>query len=1600
MSGFPPSSKTSWPALRIVRDASDTLSYDALVEEAQHAELQGRRVQARELYEVALWRLREAPSAAQASDLLRWIARTHRVDGELGLALDCADAALVIAEAHGDVANMGHATNLLAIIHTQQGSLDQAERLYHSARELALRSGEAKLAAMTAQNLGVIANVRGDLDTALHYYETSLASYRALGLANDVCVALNNLGLLYTQRQQWSEAARAYDEAIGVAEVLGDQSTCVHIEVNRAESLVAQGDLAAAREACDRAMEISRRVKDPRALGELHKAYGIVARETGDFELAEQCLAEAEEIAHRRQDLLLLAESTKERAELHRRQGRNRDTLQCLNGAHRLFAQLRARRELADVGRRMARLESDFLDVARKWGESIECKDDYTQGHCERVADLACALAARSGMDEQSLFWFRIGALLHDVGKLVIPAEVLNKASNLSDDEWEIVRSHPSAGVEMLAEVDFPWDVRPLVESHHERWDGAGYPHGLKGEEIPLVARMLCIADVYDALTSERSYKRGMSHADAIEAMRLEVGKQFDPKLFPLFEEVAGELALSWRRPAPTVAPRRAAAIAASSASPLDELTDLPLRRSLIEAANAALATRREHEQVSLLVIDVDHFKLINDTYGHLRGDDVLRAVAQTLRGHQQPDAVLARFAGDEFALLLPDTTIEVAVDVAERLRGAVHAIPIAAGAAGPVALTISVGVAAAPPHGATFETLFASADAALYQAKRNGRDAVSCAGGARAGRPPVPQVERFTGRADERAAMVEHLQRAVRGEPQIVAVVGEAGVGKTALVRELSPDVRLRAGSLVVGRCVDTDTRPPYAPWITALDAIRVLRVVPERAWRELPRLLHALGDGRRPDQEGNRFALFEEVGEFLRLAAMSRPLVLLLDDMQWADEPSWDLLEYLAGRLDRERLLICITMRDEDLGGDVLGRRQRLSRAEHFHELRLGRLTEEELRQWVSRAFEQDVGSELLAFLYQQTEGNPFFTVQVLRALLEAESLHWSGERWEWRSATALRLPTAVKDLISRRLTRLSPKAWRTLSDAAVMGRSLDIDLAVAAGIGPEEDLLDAIEEGLAASVLETSSLRGDERVSFTHGLLVKALHEHVHPRRLRRIHGRIADALAARATASPAEIAVHYAAAGLSRRAYEYALRAADRAVALYAHDEAITFLELAERNAEAGAPLAEVHLRLAEVAEAAGRYALAEERCALALSWLAQQPDSRRAAECRRALVRIHGLRGLSPHAICAACATLLETAERDGLASERVALMAMISLARGRMGDLEGAESIARDAVEHAERTGDAALAAAARARLGSALVHTSPTSALEQYERAASVYAAIDDVYGLLRTEIDIGAAHALLGSLSSADAAFERALTRSRAVHSLEFAGLCTLNRGEIALRWGRNAQARLCLEEAHEAFRRVSHEYHRLCALVDLGHLAREQNQLLEAAERYDAVVTRARALGLVELEITSLSGAGLVALEQNKLAAARTLAAEASACLRGRSEWWFQGRELHEALVARLALRVGKVDDAKTRFQDALALAEPRDVFAAAWLAADFARALPSSERGARLRNLLQMYAARVDELGLALLAPRYAALLGGEPSARAPSGAADARRELSA
>lgn len=510
---------------------------EALLQQAQRSERSGRRELSRQYYESALYLLRKDETHA-ASSILRRIARSYGDDGEFDVALDCSIAALAVAEASGDAVIIATAINSMAVVHLQRGDLDRAKELFADAHAAAAPTDADRLKAMIAQNLGIIASTRGDFHAALDHYGSALLTFRAAGLGEYVGPLLNNMGLDFTRLDRLDEAQAAYEEAIVQCAASGDTPHRLLALSNSIDLWLARGEISRAMSMCRTLLDEAAAARDFRTLGETQKHLGVIARMRGELGEAEQHLADAYENANRREDLLLAAETAREQAELYERMGKNKETLQALSLSHRLFTGLRAQHNLSDLQKRIARLETRFYHLVTRWAQTIESKDAYTLGHCERVADYACALARDVGFDDITMFWFRIGALLHDVGKIVVPSEILNKPGRFTPEEREIMERHAAAGSDLLRDIDFPWDILPMVRGHHERWDGTGYPDKLAGEQIALSARITCIADVYDALTTDRPYRRGFSSEDALAMMSADTGKMFDPALFPRFERL------------------------------------------------------------------------------------------------------------------------------------------------------------------------------------------------------------------------------------------------------------------------------------------------------------------------------------------------------------------------------------------------------------------------------------------------------------------------------------------------------------------------------------------------------------------------------------------------------------------------------------------------------------------------------------------------------------------------------------------------------------------------------------------------------------------------------------------------------------------------------------------------------------------------------------------------------------------------------------------------------------------------------------------------------------------------------------------------------
>jgi putative nucleotidyltransferase with HDIG domain len=186
----------------------------------------------------------------------------------------------------------------------------------------------------------------------------------------------------------------------------------------------------------------------------------------------------------------------------------------------------------------LAELSHAYDSTLKGWSRVLDMRDHITDEHTSRVAELTVALAARMGIPDNELGHIRRGALLHDIGKMAIPDSILQKPGELSDTEQEIMRTHPEKALKLLSQITYLAPAMDIPYCHHEKWDGSGYPRGLKGEEIPLPARLFAVVDVYDALTTDRPYRQAWSREKALEHIQEQSGGHFCPDVVEVFVEM------------------------------------------------------------------------------------------------------------------------------------------------------------------------------------------------------------------------------------------------------------------------------------------------------------------------------------------------------------------------------------------------------------------------------------------------------------------------------------------------------------------------------------------------------------------------------------------------------------------------------------------------------------------------------------------------------------------------------------------------------------------------------------------------------------------------------------------------------------------------------------------------------------------------------------------------------------------------------------------------------------------------------------------------------------------------------------------------------
>ena len=195
--------------------------------------------------------------------------------------------------------------------------------------------------------------------------------------------------------------------------------------------------------------------------------------------------------------------------------------------------------ELQTAGKALA---SAYDETIKGWANALELRDKETEGHSERVTRFTVKMAEMFGISEDNLIHIFRGSILHDIGKMGIPDTILLKPGPLNEREWEVMRLHPKYAFDMLERIDYLKPALNIPYCHHEKWDGSGYPCGLKGEEIPFEARIFAVVDVFDALINDRPYRLAWSKKDALEYIKSDSGKHFDPRVVDLFLKLIEEV--------------------------------------------------------------------------------------------------------------------------------------------------------------------------------------------------------------------------------------------------------------------------------------------------------------------------------------------------------------------------------------------------------------------------------------------------------------------------------------------------------------------------------------------------------------------------------------------------------------------------------------------------------------------------------------------------------------------------------------------------------------------------------------------------------------------------------------------------------------------------------------------------------------------------------------------------------------------------------------------------------------------------------------------------------------------------------------------------
>ena len=368
------------------------------------------------------------------------------------------------------------------------------------------------------------------------------------------------------------------------------------------------------------------------------------------------------------------------------------------------------------------------MQIVRSLADAIDAKDIYTKNHSSRVSQYSVRIAEALGWKEDRINDLRYAALLHDIGKIGVPDSILSNPKRLTNVEYEIVKSHANMGGDILKSKIILQMAEDVSRSHHERYDGKGYPRGLKGTEISEEARIVAIADAFDAMCSNRAYRKACDPQYIRKEFMEGKGKQFDPHFTDVFldlwdhgklDDIAQndpEEDLGNMEPSSALLQEVVGKFVSQGMAEEIDITTGVMSRS---AGEVAIAQEMKNVSGCLAFLDVDNLKKINDTYGHEAGDKALRMMGDTLTANSE-NSVCCRLGGDEFLCFLKNVTQEAAE---KRVQKIINDFDEKKNKQAETSMaTVSAGLAMCTPAD-TYMKVYNRADQALYYVKQNGKN-------------------------------------------------------------------------------------------------------------------------------------------------------------------------------------------------------------------------------------------------------------------------------------------------------------------------------------------------------------------------------------------------------------------------------------------------------------------------------------------------------------------------------------------------------------------------------------------------------------------------------------------------------------------------------------------------------------------------------------------------------------------------------------------------------------------------------------------------------------------------------------------------------------